>query len=257
MTKFVKTLIIINGILIPLVFVVLFVFLLFSLNVSNRYKEPKTGVLTKNLVQKDSNILAKQGLDYSAPRLIDGTENYCITVSVKTYENAEEVNRRITRLSSFKSGVDETDYFNVIFLDKNYNVLRRLLNKKASITYLVQAKNDESLKIDHSVKNIAYRIIFEDTNHDGILNDMDLSDLYISEIDGNNLTKITKNINIKSVNFYNKNTMLFIEYTDRKNEPEEYKDLKFATYSIQERKLTMLNGISKEVSNIKEILNKK
>ena len=257
MTRFVKTLIIINGILIPLVFVVFFVFLFFSLNNSGRYKEPETGVMTKNVVQKDSNIVARQGLEYTAPSLIKGTENYCITVSVKTYEHAEPINRRITKLSYLNSENDETDYFNVIFLDKNYNVLRRLLNKKASITYLEQAKNDESLKIDSSVKNIAYRIVFEDTNQDGILNNKDLSDLYISGVAGDNLTKITSNINIKSVDFYNKNTMLFLEYTDRKNEPDEYKDLKFATYSIQERKLTMLNGISKEVSNIKEILNKK
>ena len=257
MTKFIKALIIINGILIPLVFIVMFVFIVSNTISNSRYKEPETGVLTKNVVQKDSSLVASQGLDYSAPQLINGTESYFINVSVKKIENAEVLTKRLTKLSSNMSDDDETDYLNIIFLDKNYNVLRSLLNKKASITYLVKAKNDESLKIDNTVKNIAYRIVFDDTNHDGKLDNKDLADLYISGIDGSNLTRITKNIDVKSLYFYNKNSMLFIEYNDRKNEPEEYKDLKFATYNILEKKLIKLEGITKEISKIKGILNKK
>lgn len=257
MTRFIKTLIIINGILIPFVFIVFLLFFIKESIRDNRYSGNETGVLTKNVVQHDSEFVAKQGLDYSSPRLIDGTENYFIAISVKNLEKPQALDKKINSISSSKLGNDGTNYLNIIFLDKNYNVIRSLLNKKASITDLFRAEKDESLKTDNTVKNIAYNIVFEDTNHDGKLDNKDLADLYISGIDGNNLTQITKNIDIQSVDFYNKNTMLFIEYKDRKNEPEEYKDLKFASYNILENKLRMLDGIDKEMTKIKGILNKK
>jgi len=266
MTKFIRTLIIVNGIIIPLVFIVIVVVLVGNLIGNNRYGESGTGILTQNVLQKDSDFVARQGLDYSAPDLIEGTENYFITISVKTFDKPQTLETRVSKLSYLKSNEEETNYFNIIFLDKNYQVLRSLLTKKASITDVVIAEKDESFKTgynsktpgtDPTVKYIAYQIVYEDTNHNGKLDNKDLADLYISGIEGSNLTKVTRNIDIKKVKFFNKNTMLFIEYTDRKNEPEEYKFLKFATYNIPEKKLIMLDGITNEISTIKGILNKK
>lgn len=266
MTKFIRTLIIVNGIIIPLVFIVILVVSVGNLIGNNRHGESGNGILTGNVFQKDSGFVARQGLDYSSPALIEGTENYYITISVKTYEKPQTVEDRMTKFSNLKSNEEETNYFNIIFLDKNFRVLRSLLTKKASITHLVIAEKDESLKtesniktpgIDPTVKNIACQIAYEDTNHDGKLDNIDLADLFISGIDGSDLTRITRNIDIKKVKFINKNTQLFIEFTDRKNEPEEYKDLKFATYNIPEKKLIMLDGFANEISKIKGILNKK
>jgi len=266
MTKFIRILIIVNGIIIPLVFIVILVAFVGNIIGNNWHRETQTGILTGNVFQKDSGFVARQGLDYSSPDLIEGTENYCITISVKTFEKPQMIRNRITKFSNLKSNEEKTNYFNIIFLDKNYHVLRSLLTQKASISNVVIAEKDESLKTDDNirthgtdptVKNIAYQIVYEDTNHDGKLDDKDQADLYISGIDGTDLTKVTRNIDIHKVKFFNKNTLLFIEYTDRKNEPEEYKELKFATYNIHEKKLIRLDGITNEISKINGILNKR
>ena len=266
MTKFIKTLIIINGIIIPLVFIAILVTFVGNLIDNNRYRGSETGVLTKNIFQKDTGFVARQGLDYSSPEFMEGTENYYITISVKTFEKPQTIENRVTKFSKLNLNEGETNYFNIVFLDKNYRVLRSLLTKKASITELVFAEMDQSLRTDHNiktpgtdptVKNIAYQIVYEDTNHDGKLDNKDLADLYISGIDGSDLTKVTQNIDIQKVKFFNKNTQLFIEYTDRKDIPEEYKELKFATYNIPEKTLIKLDGITGEISRIKGTLNKK
>jgi hypothetical protein len=257
MSKFIKTLIVINGILIPLLVVVFIGFLVSNLVRNNNYRETETGVLTKNVVQKDSLLLAKQGLEYSSPRRIDGTENYFLPIAVKTYEEPQVLKNHVAKLSCMAASDDNSNYLNIIFLDKNYNVLHRLLNRKAAIVNVITANKEESVELDTSIHNLAFEIAFEDTNGDGQLNSQDEADVYISGIDGSNLTKVTTGLNIASVEFVQKNTKLLIEYYDLKKERKEYKELKFAIYNIGENKLTQQVGIAKEIQEVKTILNKK
>ena len=52
-------------------------------------------------------------------------------------------------------------------------------------------------------KNFIYSIAFEDTNEDGVLSSLDKTDLYISDLKGNNFKQITKEKNIISFDFFN------------------------------------------------------
>jgi hypothetical protein len=144
---------------------------------------------------------------------------------------------------------------NMIFLDKDYKVIRRLLNKKGFISdYEIPSNYFRDNEPDTTIKNIAYLIGFEDSNKDGVLNVLDHKDLYISDLSGGNLTKVTQNVDLVSYHFQNNHSEIFITYKDRSSEREEYKREKYAIYTIATGKLRLLEEIEKELAEIEKML---
>jgi hypothetical protein len=257
MTKFMKTLIIINGILIPLIIIISVVSIVINLHQSSN-NGTNEGVFTDNVIQKDTGLIQLQGVDYSIPEKIAGTNIYCLKIAIKTFDKPKNLGIKIGSIvPSLKSSAEYNQFVNIVFLDKNYNVIQTLLNRKASIID-VEAPDISTVdgvdKIDKSVQNLAYLIVFMDTNKDGVLDDKDNSDLYISDIKGQGLTCILKNKDIQSLNFIDSNSKLLISYKEKTNSSKEYIYDKFAIYDFKVKDLRMLNGISTEIGRVEKIL---
>lgn len=263
MNKFVKTLIIINGIIIPIVLLTVFSLLIME-GIKNRpssKNDINDGINIENKkVSESGDTVALQGIDYSTPNPIDNSTNYYIAIEAKTYEQPEIIYSSNSEfgIPPFRSS-QNTSKLNYIFLDKNFNCLGKLVNKKASIMgYPISGLYNVELNTtgDTTVHYLAYLISFSDSNNDGLLNELDHHDLYLSDINGSNLTKVTSNFEIYDYSFVNNNKELFIIYKENTGKREEYKHNRFAVYNIRNKQLRLLTDIDENIKEVVNILNK-
>lgn len=182
----------------------------------------------------DKNKLDKQYAEYENVPIITGTQ-----------ANAGYTLASIVNVDTKTLNQNNYQYFstaalsNVVFSDATGKSYHKLLDKPAFIHFLDLSAGSlyDNVTGNYIVADpnyILYKISFEDTNNDGLLNDMDMADLYISDTDGKNLKKLNppnsvcisydfldqehKNIRIsffeKSVdNKINKGAQKFINYS--------------------------------------------
>ena len=110
--------------------------------------------------------------------------------------------------------------------------------------------------IDKTAQNMAYLISYIDSNGDGNLDSKDNHDLYISDLDGNNLIQVSKNKEIIDFSFSNSNSEIFVRYKERQNIRDEYKRLKFGIYKIKDSTWNDLSILDSELNEIEKTLNK-
>lgn len=252
--KFIKFLIILNGVMLPVL--VGFGIYQISKDFFSKKDNIERGLYVGDELKaskKDSIVL--QGLKYNSPRNLYNSKNKYLPISLLTYE--EE--KRINKIASVSNAIDDhlLKFVNVIFLDENYQVITSLLEKKASILQIEPQRkryNLEKNMLDKTVKYIAYLIAFEDSNKDGKLNSADNHDLYLSNLNGKNLKKVTSNINLDRFEFVNSNSQIFIKYTKRENIREEHKKQRFAIYDIKSSKLLNMSSIDKELDELEKII---
>jgi len=259
MTKFIKTLIIINGLIVPLVLLI-FLGIIIQESIRNSPKRfDPDPIRTVNLITKDGDTLVTQGLRYQDPETVYNSTNFIINVMPKTYDKP----RKIESESSIKAyrqvemmgSHEPTGYLvNILFLDANYNYIRRLVDKKASIEQVTIPTGNDRQKVDTTVRNIGYLIAYEDSNNDKIIDWNDDYDLYISDLDGKNLFQITRERDIIGFEFINQHNDVFISYTDREDIRDEYKITKFAIFNIKTRQLRELTTIDKALRDVQKIL---
>jgi len=154
-----------------------------------------------------------------------------------TYEEAKRYKEIASSAGDISPVAFGNNYLNVIFFDKHYNVIDQLLDKKASITEIFINRGYYGYRenvIDTTVKNIAYSIGFEDTNKDGKLNSLDNHDLYISDLDGSNLTQVSRQIEVVDYQFINSNTEIFIRFKDSVSSPKNWTVLHSASFWQQQ-----------------------
>ena len=266
MNKLVKTLIIINGIIIPVVLLFMFILLIKDVFMpgSNTDQNQEAGINLENeRLTESGDTLVLQGINYSEPEPIYNSTYYYIAIEPKTYDEPEvvssvkdEVLAEAAYPPSLHSFNSYTCRLNYIFLDKEFNYIGKLVNKKASI--IVASFNlYYNEEVDTTIKNIVYLIAFSDTNKDGLLNQFDHHDLYISNLNGSGLTKVTNDIDIVNYKFINQSSEIFITYKDTTDKKEEYKLNRFAVYTINTKSLRFLTSIDKSIKEVLNILNKK
>jgi hypothetical protein len=179
--------------------------------------------------------LALQGLEYEAPHKIYNSSSYYMPVSVMTYQEAIDMKKEIASANNY--GYSLMSLTNVMFLDSTWTKTHWLLDKKAAIGDIKIRgiySYDKDEKIDSNYKYLLFEIGFEDSNKDGHLNNEDLHDLYISDLNGENLLKITKNIDLIHYEFNDSYSSVLIQYKERDNSlKEEHKLLKFGEYQIE------------------------
>ncbi len=257
MTKFIKTLAVINGLLLPLIILSFMIYQLadWIKNSSHRHVAPP-GVKTENTIVEKEDTLIIQGLSYAAPVAVYNSTNFIIEIKPKTFDEPQKV--QTSKSMNFRA--PNSNYalndFNVLFLDKDYKVIGRLLDKKGSIKSLEIPYGSDQYKVDTSVKNIAYEIAFNDDTEDGIIDDDDLHDLYLSNLSGKELTQVTNGVDVDAFEFINNHSALMITYTDRSDLTEEYKIKKFAIYTIATKQLCKLTEVDKGIEEIQKILNR-
>ena len=252
--KFIKFLIILNGIMLP----ILVGFGMYQISKEffpNKNNFPDGIILGKELQEAKKDSVALQGLKYYNPRELYNSKNKYLPISLLTYDEEKRINKMASVANDIGDGL--LKFVNVIFLDENYQVITSLLNKKASILQIEPQRKSYSLErneLDKTVKYIAYLIAFEDSNKDGKLNSADNHDLYLSNLNGKNLKKVTSNINLDRFEFTNSNSQIFIKYTDRDDIKEEHKKQRFAIYDIESSKLINMSSIDNELGNLEKII---
>ncbi|WP_075341492.1 hypothetical protein [Tenacibaculum agarivorans] len=254
--KYIKFLIILNGTLLP----ILLFFALFNIvkdafrNKENSYYNGGV-IVGQELETAKQDSVALQGLKYYSPNELYNSENKYLPISLLTYEEEKAIYKAASVANDIGDGL--LKYVNVIFLDEKYQVIGSLLDRKASILSIEpQNKSNgyDNKELDTTVNLIAYLIAFEDSNKDGKLNSGDEHDLFISDLSGKKLTKVTEGIDVERFNFINSNSKIFIKYTDRNKIRDEHKKQKFAIYDIKNRKFLNLSSLDKELDKLEEII---
>jgi hypothetical protein len=252
MTRFIKALIIINGLLVPGVLLVLFVS--FLINEFGPGKNGSDPVTIENLITKNGDTLMTQGLVCDNPELVYNSSNLLIKVRPRTYEIPKL--RNVNFEGGSYSGSESAEYFvNLFFLDNKYNLISILVNKKASIINITIPEVYTSEKTDTTVKNIGYLISFDDSNNDKRIDSDDNYDLYISDLNGKELIQVTKDIDIQTFEFVNAHKQIFISFKDREDIPEEHKVIRYALYDIKTHELRALTHLDKALNSVQKILN--
>lgn len=256
--KLVRFLIILNGTLLPLVLI----FLLFQIGKEilkkKDYPYQEEGIIVgEELEQAKKDTLALQGLQYDTPIKIYNSKNYYMPLSLMTYEEKKKVIEIASYANDIGTGLLKR--VNVIFLDEKYQVINTLLDKKASVLEIKFQREDYetyrySSKIDETVKYVGYLICFEDTNKDQKINSLDNHDLYISDLEGRNLKKVTNNLSIDSFEFIKSNSQILIRYNKRLNVPDEHKEIEFAIYDIEKGVFLDLSSLNKELKRLENII---
>jgi hypothetical protein len=223
---------------------------------------PKQEYYEEGIIVGDETIkaitdsIALQGLAFDTPIEVYNSSNYYLPISVMTYEEAKDLKKMES--SAGDINISFFNIMNVIFLDKDYNVIGNLLDRKASIILIEMPYFDRNDKDkEKTIKNIAYLIGFYDTNNDGKINSLDKHDLYLSDLNGQKLIKATENIDIETFDFIKSNTQLFIKYKERSYLREEHKRLKFGLYDIGKSEFNELLSLNKSINDIEKLLIKK
>jgi hypothetical protein len=254
MNKFVKILIIINGLILP----ALLLFALFQISNDFFRAEQNTheGIIVgEELNEAVSENVALQGLDYDNPLTILNSENHYLPISVLTYKQAKALKRAAS--SAGDIGFNLRHITNVIFLDSDYNVIHTLLSKKASIADIsIRQKGYRNEDSDKNHKYAIYKIGFKDTNQDGKLNNQDFHDLFISDLNGTNLTQISTDTDIVEYEFTKDYSRINIQYRERTEELVEHRRVRFAYFDIEAMTWNDCSQLNQELLELEKQLAK-
>jgi len=152
-------------------------------------RKPKIeNIDTENLtqVQIDS-ILNEFKFQYENPIILDSTNQILIPISTKLLKR---------KTSYSKDGYYTDDfprYWNVLFYNRSTGKTNLLTNEKFRISEINTKNKDDDYEESENVLNgkILYTISDKDYNHDGKLNRKDPEFLFVSELDGNGLLRIS------------------------------------------------------------------
>lgn len=229
--------------------------------------EEESIIVGEELEKAKNDSLALQGLSYESPIDIYNSTNRYLPISVMTYEEARQIKEMASMAGDISPNIYEQNYFNVLFMDKDYKVTGQLVDRKASIRdifinrwgssgydYYDYDYRHEKEAVDTTLKHIAYSIAFLDSNNDGKLNSLDDYDLYISDLDGKNLTQVTNQMDIVDYKFIDSNSKIFVRFMERNEMKDEYKRVKFGLYSISRKTFDELKDIESKLNDIESEL---
>src|SRR6188472_2799323 len=136
MTRLVRTLIIINGFLLPAVLLTIAVIAMRPWEWF--YDDPiEDHVIVGNtLDQAKQDSLILQGIRFGSPVEVYNSDNFFMPVWVKTYDEPKRQASATYEKSSANLYEYSTAYLNIVFLDRTYRVLGKLLNRKGLISDL-------------------------------------------------------------------------------------------------------------------------
>jgi len=146
---------------------------------------------------------------------IPNTENYIIASYKKVNDKyvilEEEINLQYEVAKNT---------FNIIFLDKEFNQIRKLLKNDASIKSMFISNRYLSHNKEMNNK-LSFYIAKEDNNNDGEINSSDQHYVYISDLNGENLTKISDR-KVKQYKWVNENKEILLNFVTESNSKFEF-----------------------------------
>lgn len=157
--------------------------------VSCQDRNPKIeNIDTENLTQiQIDSILTKFKFQYEKPIILDSTSQILIPISTELLER---------KTSYSKDGYYSDDfprYWNVLFYNRSTGKTNLLTNQKFRISEIYAKNSNDEYREKENILNgkILYEISDIDYNKDGKLNSHDPEFLFISELDGNGLQRIS------------------------------------------------------------------
>lgn len=221
--KFIRTLIIINGILIPI-----FILYVFGCIVYEKFKKDVPIELDNNFEFENQN-LSNFSIQNSEPIQIPNSEFYYVTVEKKYQYEYGEIDIDIEH----SPNMVRQNTINVLFLNKQQSEIGKLLPENGSITSMsVLNRFTENVEELKQIKHIAYYIATKDTNEDGIIDSADEHYLYLSDLNGRNLTKVSDR-KIKSFQWSNQGQEMILTFDQKDND----NDFDYAVYNLETKEI--------------------
>ena len=233
-SKFIKVLIVINGILIPV-----FIIILLGLMLKD-FLKTTTSRADDISLSDDSQM----SITYTAPEKIPNSENYFVAkYEVETFHGVQ-----IETEVELGNVPDNT--VNLVFLNQDFEKIGTLLETDASIRRLYIAdrftEDEERQKL---IKHMIFSIATEDSNQDGQIDLRDDHYLYISDLNGKQLHKVLDK-KVKAFQLIEDFTQLLITYvTDQEKEVIGIYDIEKRVF---EKKVTLNFWIKRLKKSISE-----
>lgn len=221
--KFVRFLLIINGILIPIF--ILFVFGNFfkdKINSDYEFKEPQ--IVESEFEIKQSSLIG-----------IPNSKNYLVAEYAKRINNSEFVVEEVEEINLPYEVPKNT--VNLIFLDENFNQKRRLLKENASIkSMFISNAYSHNKEMIRKITHLSFYIATEDSNGDEKIDRRDDHYVYLSDLNGENLIKVS-NRKVKQYEWVNDNKELLLNFKEVNGS-----EIKYGVYNIENKTLTETNN---------------
>jgi len=263
MNKFMRVVWSINGVLILFVMGLACYKLIEEMLDNEEYKQPEVIVGEEFEKAKEKGLIL-QGLEVQSPLRIVGSSGYAIPLSIKTYDVPQEMRFKLesSRYTPDFSSDDlgefgqRSNLINVLFVSDDFVIGVKLLSTKGFIQeFKFPSQYRPYLEQENKIHYNTYLISLDDSNQDGLINQDDASDLYLSGLQGENLTQVTNGLDISSYRFLSESEIL-ITYFSTKEAREEYKRPSFMRYKIIEKKLEELNSLNDVLNNMEAELSK-
>jgi hypothetical protein len=225
--RFSRILLIINGILIPIFIVyVLGSFLLDKYNDYTFYNSDNSNL--ENLEIKGPKYEIKQSSLIGIPN----SENYIVAEYKKENDKYGILEDEINLPYEVPKNT-----FNIIFLDKEFNQIRKLLKNNASIKsmFISNSYYSHNKEMMNKLSRLSFYIATEDTNNDGEINNRDQHYVYISDLNGENLTKVSDR-KVKQYEWVNENKEILLNFVTENNSKFEYGLYNIKNKTIKETK---------------------
>ena len=177
MDNLIKKLILINGLLLPSILIIwggIYIKDYFFKH-DDHSDDYNSGTIVNNqIIDQKGDTITFQGLTFDMPVPIFDSSYYMIDVASTTYMEP------LKGKAQMVSGVLGTDLgiqrVNLLILDKNYNCIGNLLNKKNYLkSFSMNWRGSKN-------KAFAYLAVLRDTNKDGVLNSDDEDDFFVTKI---------------------------------------------------------------------------
>lgn len=228
--KFVKILVIINGLMLPIVIgLIIYAFVDDFLRQSNNKLSNDNFQGTYKKAEKDFSI-ANIG-----PQKLYNSENWYIAF----YRYYDDNDFDDYGINQFPPNI-----VNIVFLDENLKVKNTLLNKE-SLIINVSAPNkySEENRVGEFKKKIFYLMVEKDTNSNSVLDKNDISFLYVSDLDGGNFSKIIEK-DVNEYRFIDENLIL-ISY-------KENETIRHGVYNFLENKFEISKSLNEIIEKYNE-----
>ena len=221
--KFIRTLIIINGILIPI-----FILYVFGNIIYEHFKKNEPIVLDNNFEFENQN-LSNFSIQNSEPIQIPNSEFYYVTVEKKYQYEYGEIDIDIEH----SPNMVRQNTINVLFLNKEQSEIGKLLSENGSITSMgVLNRFTENAQELKQIKYIAYYIATKDSNEDGIIDSADQHYVYLSDLNGRNLKKVTDR-KVKTFQWLNQGKEMILTLYKEDND----NDFDYAIYNLETKEI--------------------
>ena len=221
--KFIRILIIINGILIP----IFIGFLLVSFIISEIKSKKETVWADGKYLEQVNEFEVK----YDSPKNLPNSENYYVAIQ-KIYADQYNLYTGDDLLNQIPSNTS-----NIIFLDKNFNVKGKILSREGSILNMYVPKMET--KEENSVGYISYFIADSDTNSDDRIDRNDQHYVYLSDLNGENLKQISDR-KVSQYKWINDNSQLLLTF--KKGEADT--NLEFGVYDVGTGKIEQTKSLN-------------